>query len=100
MSLYYFVLNSGNTDSHSAAQQAELVVENIDHILKNEPLGEYDASNPHGIHLTLGIKKNVVFRNPATGAAEPFVVDRDDGALDMNIDGVWTRKGGGGDANL
>lgn len=38
-----------------AAQQAELVVENIDHILKNEPLGEYDASNPHGIHLTLGI---------------------------------------------
>ncbi|EPE10139.1 amid-like nadh oxidoreductase [Ophiostoma piceae UAMH 11346] len=83
-----------------AAKQAELVVENVDRILKNKSLEDYDGSDPHGIHLTLGIKKNVVFRNPAAGSAEASTVDRDDGALDMNIDGVWTRKGGGGDANL
>ncbi|OAA68716.1 Pyridine nucleotide-disulfide oxidoreductase, FAD/NAD(P)-binding domain protein [Niveomyces insectorum RCEF 264] len=82
------------------AKQAETVVNNIDHILKGEVLEEYDASDPPAIHLTLGIKKNVIFRNPVLGSSEHFTKDRDDGALDMNIDSVWTRRGGGKDSSL
>jgi len=37
----------------------------------------------------------MIFRNPdtANGATEPFVNMKEDGALDMNIEGVWARRG-------
>lgn len=47
------------TGAHKAAkpggQQAALVVKNIQHLLDNEPLEEYDTSEPAAIHLTLGV---------------------------------------------
>lgn len=87
------------TGAHKAAKpggkQAALVTTNIQHLLSKEPLEEYNVTDPPAIHLTLGIIKSVVFGNPAPGSSEPFIKHRDDGRLDMNIDGVWTRRGGG-----
>ncbi|CAK7224387.1 hypothetical protein SCUCBS95973_005499 [Sporothrix curviconia] len=82
-----------------AAKQATIVVQNIQHLLNNEPLDKYTGIDPAGIHMTLGITKNIIFRNPHPGE-QPHIVHKDDGAYDMNIDGVWARRGGGHDANL
>lgn len=84
-------------------KQAPLVVNNIQHLLKQEPLEESDEAEPAGIHMSLGIvsgssfmpdrqssrnshshhhytqTKNVVFRNPALGSSEPVTKHRDDG---------------------
>lgn len=91
------------TKAHKAARpamkQVALVVTNIQHMLKNESLEEY-SPDPAGIHLTLGIEKSVVFRNPAEEGGEPYIMWKDDGTLDMNIGGVWKRRGGGDDAFL
>ncbi|KAF8857468.1 FAD/NAD-P-binding domain-containing protein [Acephala macrosclerotiorum] len=78
-----------------AARQAALVIQNVQHLLNNEPLEEYEIVDPPAIHMTLGITKNVVFANPRLGSSEPVIKHRDDGSLDMNIDGVWERRGGG-----
>ncbi|CZR54216.1 related to Amid-like NADH oxidoreductase [Phialocephala subalpina] len=83
-----------------AARQATLVVQNVHHLLNNEPLEEYEVIDPPGIHMTLGITKNIVFRNPGLGSSEPVIKHRDDGTLDMNIDSVWERRGGGSNALL
>lgn len=83
-----------------AARQATLVVQNIQHLLNEESLEEYEIVDPPGIHMTLGITKNVVFGNPRPGSSEPMIKHRDDGTLDMNIDGVWERRGGGSNALL
>ena len=92
------------TGAHKAARpggaQAELVCKNIQHLLQEEPLESYDNIPPAAIHLTLGITKSVVFSNPAVGSSEPMIKNKDDGRLDMGIDGVWTRRGGGTDAYL
>ncbi|KKY27571.1 putative amid-like nadh [Phaeomoniella chlamydospora] len=93
------------TGAHKAARpggrQAEIVTNNIDHLLNDEPLEQYDVMDPPAIHLSLGIKKNLVFRNPAPGSSDsPVIKHRDDGQFDMNIDGVWTRRGGGPNALL
>lgn len=39
--------------------------------------------------------KNTIFRNPdpKAGDPEPFINLKDDGSADMNIDGVWERRG-------
>ncbi|GAM82966.1 hypothetical protein ANO11243_009520 [Dothideomycetidae sp. 11243] len=60
-------------------KQAEFVVKNIQHLMDSEPLEDYRATDPPAIHLTLGMEKNVVFRNPASGSEEPFVNYKDDG---------------------
>lgn len=39
----------------SANRQASTVVENISHLLAGEPLEEYHANEPRGIHLSLGL---------------------------------------------
>ncbi|RAO69147.1 uncharacterized protein BHQ10_005159 [Talaromyces amestolkiae] len=92
------------TGAHKAAKpgskQAALVVRNIQHIISNEPLEEYILSEPPGIHLTLGIEKSIAFGNPIPGSSEPFTKHRIDGKLDMNIDAVWIRKGGGPESSL
>ncbi|CAK7243652.1 MAG: hypothetical protein STHCBS139747_005178 [Sporothrix thermara] len=75
-----------------AAKQATVVVQNIQHLLNNEPLDKYTGIDPAGIHMTLGLTKNIIFRNPFPGEKDP--------SFDMNIDGVWARRGGGPDSNL
>lgn len=92
------------TPAHKAARpamkQVDVVVNNIEHSLQHEPLEDYVVTDPSALHLTLGIGKNVIFRNPAKEGAEPVVTHKDDGRLDMGIDGVWTRRGGGSDHML
>ena len=100
------------TGAHKAARpggaQAELVVKNIQHLedgqhqLSRErgELEKYENIPPAAIHLTLGVEKSVVFGNPETEGGEPMVKYKDDGRLDMGIDGVWKRRGGGLDAFL
>ncbi|RDW63318.1 putative amid-like nadh [Coleophoma cylindrospora] len=94
-----------DTGAHKAARpggrQAAIVTSNIQHLLKEEPLENYDGIDPPAIHLTLGIIKSIVFGNPKPGSSdEPMIKDKDDGQLDMNIHGVWTRRGGGSDSML
>ncbi|KAK5119744.1 hypothetical protein LTR85_007320 [Meristemomyces frigidus] len=94
-----------DTGAHKAARpagrQAEIVAKNIVHLVEQEPLEEYEVQGTPAIHMSLGVTKNVVFANPAVGSSdEPRIVPRDDGTLDMNIDSVWTRRGGGPDAML
>ena len=92
------------TGAHKAARpggaQAELICKNVQHLLTEEALETYDNIPPAAIHLTLGITKSVVFSNPAVGSSEPMIKNKDDGRLDMGIEGVWSRRGGGVDAYL
>ncbi|RDW70683.1 NAD(P)/FAD-dependent oxidoreductase [Aspergillus mulundensis] len=77
------------------ATQAATVVKNIMAMIEGKkPVEEYPRS-PAGIHLTLGLKYNVVFRNPdeAAGQTEPTVIKRDDGQADMGVEGWWERLG-------
>jgi len=50
---------------------------------------------PAGIHLTLGMKYNVIFRNPneAEGQTEPSVLEKTDGEEDMGVESMWQRLG-------
>ncbi|KAK4553488.1 vacuolar protein sorting/targeting protein PEP1 [Recurvomyces mirabilis] len=92
-----------NTGAHKAARpgfnQALVVAKNILHLESKEPLEDYDFKGmPAAIHLTLGIQKNVLFIDKRDGL--PQAKHRDDGVLDMGIDAVWQRRGGGVDAML
>ncbi|KAL4907362.1 hypothetical protein BDW74DRAFT_123630 [Aspergillus multicolor] len=77
------------------AAQAATVVKNIMALIEGrEPREEYPRA-PAGIHLTLGLKYNVVFRNPdeAEGQTEPTVIRREDGREDMGVEAWWERLG-------
>ena len=77
-----------------ALRQAEVVTRNIQHLLSgSEELDKYEVTDPAAIHLTLGIEKSVIFRNPLPGGDEPVIKHKDDGRFDMGIDGVWARRG-------
>ncbi|KAI7237374.1 FAD/NAD(P)-binding domain-containing protein [Hortaea werneckii] len=92
------------TAAHKAARpalrQAEIARANVIHSIAGEPLEDYEVTDPAAIHLTLGITKNVIFRNPLPGSDEPVIIPKDDGKLDMGIDAVWERRGGGPDPML
>ncbi|KAI1272181.1 hypothetical protein F5Y07DRAFT_310888 [Xylaria sp. FL0933] len=88
-----------DSGAHKAARpgaaQAQVVAKNIlDMVEGRQPSGEIEV-NPAAIHLTLGLTKNLIFRNPDTskGETEPWIVPRDDGKRDMGIDGIWNRRG-------
>ncbi|KAL4776958.1 hypothetical protein BDW60DRAFT_203059 [Aspergillus nidulans var. acristatus] len=77
------------------AAQAATVVKNILAMIEGRhPVEEYPRA-PAGIHLTLGLKYNVVFRNPneAEGQTEPTIIRRDDGREDMGVEAWWERLG-------
>ncbi|KAI7333943.1 FAD/NAD(P)-binding domain-containing protein [Hortaea werneckii] len=92
------------TAAHKAARpalrQAEIARANIIHSIAGEPLEDYEVTDPAAIHLTLGITKSVIFRNPLPGSDEPVIIPKEDGKLDMGIDAVWDRRGGGPDPML
>ncbi|KAL5374137.1 hypothetical protein PMIN02_012322 [Paraphaeosphaeria minitans] len=72
------------TAAHKAARpamkQAEIVTKNVVHLLNEEPLENYEVTDPAAIHLTLGIQKSVIFRNPLLGSDDrPVVMHKDDG---------------------
>ncbi|KAK4186279.1 hypothetical protein QBC35DRAFT_387634 [Podospora australis] len=84
---------------HKAARpgyvQAGVAARNIVRMIKGEEANEEIVKGVAGIHLTLGLKQNVIFRNPntAAGDTEPFINRKEDGQEDMNIDAVWIRRG-------
>ncbi|KAI0968905.1 hypothetical protein F4678DRAFT_441863 [Xylaria arbuscula] len=88
-----------DSGAHKAARpgaaQAQVVAKNIlDLVEGREPSGVIEV-NPPAIHLTLGLTKNLIFRNPDTskGETEPTIRAKEDGKRDMGIDGVWGRRG-------
>ncbi|KAM5347333.1 hypothetical protein ACJ41O_010338 [Fusarium nematophilum] len=88
-----------DTKAHKAARpglgQAKVVAENIVAMVQGKQPVENITVTPPAIHLTLGLTKNMIFRNPdvANGQTEPFVNMKDDGDEDMGITAVWERRG-------
>lgn len=86
-----------DTGVHKAARpggaQAKVVAKNILSLIeKDTPSAEYEKS-PRAIHLSMGMKRNVIFRNPneAEGQTEPTVIEKFDGREDMGVEGMWER---------
>ncbi|PTU23546.1 hypothetical protein P175DRAFT_0515404 [Aspergillus ochraceoroseus IBT 24754] len=75
--------------------QAGVVARNILAMVEGKTPEEQFPHWPAAIHLSLGLKYNVVFRdpNPAEGQTEPTVDRRDDGREDMGVAGWWERLG-------
>ncbi|KAI0121079.1 hypothetical protein BJ170DRAFT_698544 [Xylariales sp. AK1849] len=88
-----------DSGAHKAARpgagQAQVVAKNILAMIAGNEPSDHIVVSPPGIHLTLGLTKNLIFRNPdkAQGETEPHIVHRDDGQADMGIEGVWGRRG-------
>jgi len=82
-------------DDSQWATQAAVVAKNIQALIEGRTPQEIYVPGPAGIHLTLGLKKNVIFRNPnqAEGQTEPVVMEKTDGEEDMNVEGFWKRLG-------
>ncbi|KAJ5260558.1 hypothetical protein N7478_012163 [Penicillium angulare] len=75
--------------------QAAVVAKNIASLIEGQgPLETY-VKGPGAIHITMGMKYNMVFRNPNTaeGQTEPWTNEKDDGREDMNVEGMWQRHG-------
>ncbi|KAK4201720.1 hypothetical protein QBC40DRAFT_277791 [Triangularia verruculosa] len=85
--------------AHKAAKpglvQAGVAARNIVSLINGGEAEEKLEVAPASIHLTLGLKKNVIFRNPDTakGVTEPYINLKDDGREDMNMAEVWGRRG-------
>ncbi|KAK4162346.1 apoptosis-inducing factor A [Cladorrhinum sp. PSN259] len=93
--------------AHKAAKpgavQAGVAARNVVKMIESRAQGKEDdglrleelSVQPAGIHMTLGLKKHVLFRNPnaAQGDTEPFIQIKDDGTEDMDIEKVWVRRG-------
>ncbi|GAA5912987.1 hypothetical protein JCM6882_008890 [Rhodosporidiobolus microsporus] len=87
-----------------AMQQAEIVAKDVAKRLAGEPESSFATytPGPAAIHLTLGVVESIIFRNSksrvdaSTGQevwdGEPEFFWKDDGKLDMGIDGVWERR--------
>ncbi|KAL4890010.1 hypothetical protein BDV59DRAFT_185513 [Aspergillus ambiguus] len=75
--------------------QAGVVARNIQAMIEGRKPEETYPRMPAAIHLTLGMKYNVVFRNPneAEGQTEPTIIPRFDGQEDMNVEGMWEKLG-------
>ncbi|ETS85423.1 hypothetical protein PFICI_03448 [Pestalotiopsis fici W106-1] len=88
-----------DSGAHKAARpggaQAAVLARNLVAMIEGKEPSENIVVSPPAIHLSLGLTKNLVFRNPnpAEGQTEPMIKHRDDGKRDMGIEGVWERRG-------
>ncbi|KAJ5111994.1 hypothetical protein N7532_000039 [Penicillium argentinense] len=75
--------------------QAGVVARNIVSLIEGNKAEETFVKGPGAIHLTLGMKYNVIFRNPNTaeGQTEPWINEKQDGQEDMNVEAMWGRLG-------
>ncbi|POS81009.1 oxidoreductase [Diaporthe helianthi] len=95
----YALGDVADSGAHKAARpgmaQAQVVAKNIQAMVEGRRPSEEIVVGPAGIHLTLGLTKNTIFRNPdlKAGETEPFINLKDDGSADMGIDAVWERRG-------
>ncbi|KAL1876729.1 hypothetical protein Plec18167_005137 [Paecilomyces lecythidis] len=96
---FFAVGDIADTGAHKAARpgaaQAAVVAKNIQALIEGRSADETFSWGPRGIHLTLGLKKNVIFRDPnvAEGETEPTIMWKDDGREDMGVEGIWKRMG-------
>jgi len=89
-----------DTGAHKAARpgcaQAEVLAENIQSLLEGgqKPLKEIQV-DPPAIHLTLGIKENVIFCDPdkLKGQTEPEIWMQEDGQEDLDVKSQWDYMG-------
>lgn len=95
----YAVGDVADSGAHKAARpgmgQAVVTAKNIVSMVQGREPGEKVEIAPAAIHLTLGLRKNTIFRNPNAreGQTEPTFELQEDGTPDMNIDVVWERRG-------
>ncbi|KXX79699.1 Apoptosis-inducing factor A [Madurella mycetomatis] len=88
-----------DSGAHKAAKpgavQATAAAKNIAAMVAEREPEERLAVAPAAIHLTLGLTRNVIFRNPniSAGATGPFINLKNDGEEDMGINAVWVRRG-------
>ncbi|KAE8389618.1 hypothetical protein BDV23DRAFT_172948 [Aspergillus alliaceus] len=75
--------------------QAAVVARNIQALIEGKNPEDVFPRMPAAIHLTLGMKYNVIFRNPneAEGQTEPTIIKKFDGKEDMNVEAFWERLG-------
>ncbi|CDM29944.1 hypothetical protein DTO013E5_8344 [Penicillium roqueforti] len=75
--------------------QAAVVAKNILALIEGRAAENTFVKGPGAIHLTLGMKHNVIFRNPDTvdGQTEPWIKPKDDGREDLNVEAMWERLG-------
>ncbi|CAI7660212.1 unnamed protein product [Penicillium bialowiezense] len=75
--------------------QAAVVAKNIVSLIEGKSADDTFVKGPGAIHLTLGMKQNVIFRNPNTaeGQTEPWINLKEDGREDMNVEAMWERLG-------
>ncbi|KAL0465136.1 oxidoreductase [Neurospora intermedia] len=87
-----------DSGAHKAARpgmvQAAVAARNVVKLIeggKNPEELESVEVQPAAIHLTLGLTKNIIFRNPnpADGQTEPTFTLKDDGSADMGVDRLW-----------
>ncbi|KAK9774364.1 putative FAD/NAD(P)-binding domain-containing protein [Seiridium cardinale] len=95
----YAVGDIADSGAHKAARpgaaQAAVVAKNVLAMIEGKEPSEPIVVSPPGIHMSLGLTKNLVFMNPNTaeGETEPMIKHRDDGKRDMGIDKVWVKRG-------
>ncbi|PYH40812.1 amid-like NADH oxidoreductase [Aspergillus saccharolyticus JOP 1030-1] len=75
--------------------QAAAVARNIQAMIEGQKPEAVFPPFPMAIHITLGLKYNIVFRNPnpAEGKTEPEVKESWDSQEDMGVDRWWNRLG-------
>ncbi|QKX63506.1 uncharacterized protein TRUGW13939_10677 [Talaromyces rugulosus] len=75
--------------------QAAVVAKNIQSLIEGQVPENKFTWGASGIHLTLGLKQHIKFRNPnlAEGQSEPVVIEEDDGEEDLGVEGMWSRMG-------
>lgn len=95
----YAVGDVADSGAHKAARpgmgQGIVAAKNIVAMVEGKEPREKIEIDPPAIHLSLGLTKNTIFRNPntKTGQTEPSISLQDDGSPNMNIDVVWERRG-------
>ncbi|GAA5870513.1 hypothetical protein JCM1840_004787 [Sporobolomyces johnsonii] len=86
-----------------ALVHAAIVARNIAKLLEGGSADAYETftPSPGAIHLTIGIRESIIFRDPPSRRTpsgevewegEPEVMWKDDGKEDMGIEGVWERR--------
>ncbi|KAJ5212799.1 uncharacterized protein N7498_004445 [Penicillium cinerascens] len=75
--------------------QATVVAKNIQALIEGRKPEDTFVKGPGAIHLTLGMKHNLIFRDPNTaeGQTEPWINEKQDGQEDMNVEAMWQRLG-------
>ncbi|KAJ5150383.1 hypothetical protein N7492_010734 [Penicillium capsulatum] len=96
---FFAVGDIADTGAQKAARpgsvQPAVVAKNVQALIEGRKAEEAFVKGPGAIHLTLGMKYNVIFRNPnvAEGQTEPWINEKYDGQEDMNFEGMWQRMG-------